>query len=170
MVGRPAERNAQLLATAYHEAGHAIAGDALGLTVMEVSVAAGQGSLGRCCFLETPDTDEFLEKRQIAKLAGAEAQRHIMPGYDGVGASSDMLSAVDGQARRYGIADLHVAEAQMAEWSERARALVQANLEVIHVLARVLVERGTLGGEQFHMALNEARARVAEDRRLLGLD
>src|SRR5262245_48336135 len=63
-------------ATAYHEAGHAVAALALGRPVTKVSVLPDRHTLGECCFGKPVfrPSEDWLEREALIALGGLAAE------------------------------------------------------------------------------------------------
>jgi hypothetical protein len=95
---------AELVATAYHEAGHAVAAHALGRAFTRVSIEPIGDTLGRCSFRPPgewfrPDerldgaTRRRLEERIMISLAGPEAEARFTGVHDEEAAEEDVERA-----------------------------------------------------------------------------
>ncbi len=96
----------KLMATAYHEAGHAVVGYDLRQRLRKVSIIPNETSAGRCAFAGfgpkfNPEADVSwrvrtrLERSIIVSLAGPEAERVFRGRRNNVGAAGDFSDAVD---------------------------------------------------------------------------
>lgn len=93
-------------ATAYHEAGHAVAAYVLRRAFTRVSIEADESTLGRCSFRPPgewfrPDlkvdwaTRRRLEERMMISLAGPEVEASFTGTYDPAAAQEDLDRAID---------------------------------------------------------------------------
>jgi ATP-dependent Zn protease len=93
-------------ATAFHEAGHAVAAYALGRAFTRVSIRPNGHTSGRCSFRPPGDwfrpdiridssTRNGLEERIIISLAGPEAEARFRGDYDRHAAQEDIDRALD---------------------------------------------------------------------------
>jgi ATP-dependent Zn protease len=93
-----------LLATAYHEAGHAVIALALGRSIQRVSIEPNQMRLGHCEFKKGSfrPTDDIVEMEMLILLGGlaAEARHTGLYGWDE--ASQDLREVRILAARRAG--------------------------------------------------------------------
>ena len=82
-------------ATAYHEAGHAVAALALGRLVHRVSILPTRDMLGWCSFQKgvTRPTDDWLEREILIALAGMAAEAQHTGTYDRASADRDLRFA-----------------------------------------------------------------------------
>jgi ATP-dependent Zn protease len=98
-------------ATAYHEAGHAVAALALGRPVQRVSVLADRERLGSCHFGKAVfrPSEDWLEREILIALAGLAAEARFTGAYAWDGAARD---------RQY-VADLALERAGNARQAER---------------------------------------------------
>lgn len=156
-----AKRRRDLAATAYHEAGHALADHVLGFHIRSVTVFPGKGFAGRVTgrlgvkprLLEysTPSraTVAKWHDKVVSLLAGGEAQRIFKP---------QSVRAYMLRSDRDAIVDilisLHPEEMEMKAAFKflriRARNLLTNRMRWRQVedLAQVLIEKGTLTGEE----------------------
>ncbi len=90
----PADPNvsSDVIATAYHEAGHAVIALALGRAVQRVSIVPGRGWLGRCEFQKgrVRPSEDWLESEILISLAGAAAEARHTGAYAWEGAIADL--------------------------------------------------------------------------------
>lgn len=90
----------KIKATAYHEAGHAIAAYTLQIPMWDISIEADKDYLGYLLLKYPkwfqPDIDydsrtsDFVKKRIMVALAGREAEKIITGRYNNIGAESDL--------------------------------------------------------------------------------
>src|SRR3954451_16442176 len=82
-------------ATAYHEAGHAVAALALDRPVVKVSIRADRDRLGICAFGKAVfrPSQDWLEQEVLIALAGMAAEARHTGTYDRAGAGRDLLYA-----------------------------------------------------------------------------
>ena len=85
----------ELVATAYHEAGHAVVALALGRPVHRVSVRAVMDRLGQCEFKKGrhQPTDDWVEDEILISLAGLAAEARATGVYERGGAARDLRFA-----------------------------------------------------------------------------
>lgn len=160
-------------ATAYHEAGHAVAAWRLRIGIKSVSIEAQDCSAGRLHFsspidittLDYDSTDRTrmrVERQIIIALAGPQAQRRYAPrsmrAWHSVG---DYETA--GSLALWLNGDGETASAYL-KWLELSAAkLVASNWWLVDLMARELLERGTLRGKDIRPTIQSAiAAKVAE--------
>jgi hypothetical protein len=164
-----------LWATAYHEAGHAIAAAALGVAVEQVTIVPDLNSLGRCRHARLGDDREGRERNAIIYLAGPAVDdlrglRRPDPRW---------FNPKTNNPRRCWSGDFNGAQAQ-AYWLtqlvclpsgpkqvgdylrwlyRRARNLMDYDPHwmAVGILARRLMREKTLGGREVRQALGAAR-------------
>jgi Peptidase family M41 len=130
-------------ALAYHEAGHAVVGCALGLEIEQVTIVPSEGSLGRCRYQGWDDEEAAgdVQTALIVLLAGTVAEEIA------VGAPS--RGADEPKARELALSQGH-SEAEAADCIARARMLVAAFLEehwpIVKALAAALRKERQLDG------------------------
>lgn len=159
-------------ASAYHEAGHAVAAVHVGLRFIEVTIRPGSDSYGKVVFpsvgamdwsrwatptelvaiegnegvpLETPMA--WLEARFLVSWAGPIAEERFTGEWDAEGASEDMEALAT---------FLPLGPDPFPDAREAARAVVDTRWTEIEAVAAGLLERGRLSGD-------EVRAIVAEE-------
>jgi ATP-dependent Zn protease len=155
-------------ATAYHEAGHAVVNNVLGLSIDGATIAAGDESLGHCPSCNPGFGYEGTSSRErashvrdyaISCYAGLAAE-HLFLGVafsfeEGAqhGAWDDHKTALDlvfnhvplrrGRPGADGVFFAYVAKLQ-----RKALALVRANRSAVGRVALALIERQTLTGDE----------------------
>lgn len=82
-------------ATAYHEAGHAVAALALDRPVVKVSIRPDRDRLGICFFGKAVirPSEDWLEREVLIALAGMAAEARHTGAYDPAGAARDLRYA-----------------------------------------------------------------------------
>src|SRR5262245_31573474 len=82
-------------ATAYHEAGHAVAALVLDRPVVKVSIQPDRDKLGICAFGKAVfrPSEDWLEKEVLIALAGLAAEARHTGEYDRAAAGRDLLYA-----------------------------------------------------------------------------
>src|SRR4051795_10022621 len=82
-------------ATAYHEAGHAVAALALERPVVKVSIRPDRDRLGICAFGKAVfrPTQDWLEREVLIALAGMAAEARQTGTYDRLAAGRDLVYA-----------------------------------------------------------------------------
>jgi hypothetical protein len=169
-------------AIAYHEAGHAVAAHRLGYEVMRVSIAPKSGSAGHVSWRNPIKNRSVISKLEygseadldrvrhridhaiIVSMAGALAQKRHNPRsdwrYGGSGVARDdrfLLKGSDDQQALQLASQLHENEkVRAAYWrylKARAEALVNHHWPEIEQLARALLHRETISGDDIHEAM-----------------
>lgn len=143
---------AALEATAYHEAGHAVAAWRQKVAIKSVSIERDDDSHGRMLFesfrvpnLETVSGRDWAERHIIVSLAGPLAQRRFRPssarGWHGKG---DYRTALDLTYELQGSAELCTA---YLDWLQiLTKALVDSNWQHIEAVARALLDKREVSG------------------------
>lgn len=163
---RPGARFRRRESTAYHEAGHAVAGYLLGRDFLSVSIITEGTSAGRCNFTARPDTFDpwqrdpttraWLEIEVITDLAGGIAER-IATGVDNlVGMEADVYSAVD--TATYVTANEKQRLAYLARAEARAEAILRQHWGAVQALADALLRLGQLEYPQACAIIESRRA------------
>lgn len=145
-------------ATAYHEAGHAVAAWKLGYRPISASVVAAEGSVGEVWHenpfsgvnLEFDGTDlarSRVERAIMIRLAGPIAQKRYRPtswrrGQGG----ADYAVAADLALRVCGSGE--VASAFLKWLDLRAKALIEDHWPAVERLAAALIKHGTMNQEE----------------------
>jgi hypothetical protein len=158
-----------LVHAAYHEAGHAVVADTVGLTYSLASIipnpddgtSGGVPVEGDDCYWVPPGTDPNSPENEAAFEEWAEewAEEQALTDYAGHGALVALLGIgdmSDESAAAHGAgADFEKARERIGEDSERMRslkdlaiAIVAAEAKVIRRIARQLMLRGWLDGDQ----------------------
>lgn len=145
-------------ATAYHEAGHAVAALALGRPVQCVTIVATRERLGTCAFGKAPSrpSEDWLEREILIALAGLAAEARCTGVYSWDGASQDRRSIQRLALQRAG-------SSRQAERLER-RLLAKAehllaqegNWKAVERIAVELLKAGTLSGRAARHFYEEA--------------
>ncbi len=137
-------------ATAFHEAGHAVAALALDRPVSKVSIRADRDRLGICAFGKPVfrPSEDWLEREVLIALAGMAAEARYTGTYDRSGAARDLRYARSLALQRTG-------SQRQAERLER-RLLAKAenlleravNWRAVERIAQELLEVGEISGRQ----------------------
>lgn len=165
------ESNIEREATAYHEAGHAVAGFALKRAFTKVSIVPGDTTVGHCAFMPRPlkKTPEYrtvdskfrniMERRAMTYLAGGEAEQLFYRIGKLTGRVQKHLDVDNHIAWGLGIDNGHAVEAlgwltknrddnelsAYLEWlGHRVRVILQDNWAAVEVLADKLLEVDTI--------------------------
>ena len=169
------KRTKRLEATAYHEAGHAVAAWRLGLEIPELTIIATEGAAGSATHTSplwgvdreldgSEGAGVRMERSIIASLAGPAAQRHYSPRswrrHHGAG---DHDHATELAIRAHGVGE--IATAYLEYLIVVTRVLVTgARWPVVCVVAGALLDRGTLSSDETRAVILQA----AEEYRLAG--
>jgi len=135
MSWRP-NHDARLRATAYHEAGHAVAAQALGLHVESISIAEDRESAGRVRY-RSGSGSRWTRARVVMCLAGPISERWATGVVDVAGANSDLGSAwklLRGIARE----ERDVPELLSAAWESAESIVADCWSEVARLADRLL--------------------------------
>ena len=148
-----------LLATAYHEAGHAVAAHVEGGATKRLTIIPEGDALGSCHPYALRETDSFdwdmsrrnqtrIERSIIGLLGGWAAEARFSGRRNWVGARSDWHDAVDLATRVEGGGE--VLEAYLAYLRECTRAIFESDLwwAITTQLAEELVERRTMSAKE----------------------
>ena len=162
MKQRPPSK--ELIATAYHEAGHAVVSSRLGSKVKHVSIVPNERTetLGHVRhqpiprrilrILEfgfvTPVQRQLVEDHIIISYAGSLAERRQRGRSNHRGAQSDYADVVGLADRLCGSAE--EVDAYLAWLRIRATNSVNANWDLIESVAQALLARQKLSGDELH--------------------
>ncbi len=165
------ESNVEREATAYHEAGHAVAGFALQRAFTKVTIVPDDTTVGHCAFVTRPlrknpeyrtvDTKfrYIMERRAMTYLAGGEAEQLFYRIGKLTGRVQEHLDVGDHIAWGLGIDNSHAVEAlgwltanrddeelsaYLGWLGPRVRITLQDNWAAVEVLADKLLEVGTI--------------------------
>lgn len=144
-------------ASAYHEAGHAVACEVLGLRVVGVDILVHDGRSGHCQYRpQDPDPaprwlrDHILRRELTVTLAGpvAEAQRFRHRRWEIL--SSPTPDIIEAEAMHEALREVKpaVADSHWACWFPIARDLVRHQWRATSALASALLERDSLTGDE----------------------
>jgi ATP-dependent Zn protease len=141
---------------AYHDAGHAVAGHVLGLTVERLSIVPDEHYAGLADVLDSAhgspeESDDYLRRHLVCFLAGAVAEEiltgepvELGPGsmYRGDwNGATDCVVALAGK-------DVKRQAAESEEAFTKTRAILRENWAVVVALAEALIEHRELTREQ----------------------
>jgi len=169
--GVPKKPTKQLLRTAYHEAGHAVAAYTLRLPMQETSLVENEDSLGRMALAPPPASfqpetwygeDRRMERRIeahiICALAGPAAEAHWAGRRSHAGAHDDYQKAMYLAGWAVSDSSGEGVRRYVAWLQYRAEALVQGarHWPVIEALAAQLLARRRLGTRQTRAVITEA--------------
>lgn len=147
------KHDSALLATAYHEAGHAVMALALGRLIDRVTIVPGKtqfgiATLGQCKVQKTraKSSKDWLEDEMLILLAGMVAEAQFTGEYSAAGATQDLRAV-----RR--LAESRSGGGRQVERLER-RALDKAeyilsdsnNWEAVEAIVKQLMEHQTISG------------------------
>jgi hypothetical protein len=149
-------------ALAYHEAGHAVVGYALGLTIECVTIIPNETSLGHCRYRDWEEWTTACDPDSLLSLllAGAVAEE-IATGRPSVG--SDDQKAY-GFARGRSVADSQ-AEARVAVARRRTARFLEEHWPAVRAVAASLRKFRELEGTRAMLALARAFRRLEEEGR-----
>jgi ATP-dependent Zn protease len=144
---------------AYHEAGHAVAGHVLGLTVEGLSIVPGEHYAGLAdvpvdldsAYGSPEESDDYLRRHLVCFLAGAVAEEILTGEPVDLGPKSayrgDWNGAADCVVAMAGL-DVERQVAEGAEAFKKTRAILRGNWAVVVALAEALIEQRELTREQ----------------------
>lgn len=149
-------------ATAYHEAGHAVAALALERPVMKVSIRPDRDKLGICAFGKAVirPSQDWLEREILIALAGMAAEARRTGTYDRGGAERDLAYVQKLAIQRAGN------ERQAERLERRLLGRVEHLLEqeghwaAVEAIAAVLLVSGEMSGRQARHLFEECLRRV----------
>jgi ATP-dependent Zn protease len=135
------------LATAYHEAGHAVVALALERPVDKVSIVPGKEYLGACHFRKgvTRPSMDLVEREILISLAGMAAQARHTGEYDVRGARRDLSVVRKLALDRVGERQIERFERRMLGKVENLLA-EESHWAAIELLVAELMKTGTLSG------------------------
>lgn len=172
---------------AYHEAGHAVAHILLGESITRASIQSMNSGVGGVVFGEDTDsqfrTKDYYENRVMICYAGRVVEKLV---FDSVtqGASSDIAQATQllyeyianlGYSEDFGMLNMDVlAEKQLMtgtplfdmiqkkskELYERTEVLIDKNIGMVDTVAKALIERETMTGNELLALLERTESNV----------
>ena len=165
-AGRPDARAQRKAHTAYHEAGHAVAGYLLGRDFLSVSITTEGNSAGRCNFIARPDTFDpwnrdqatrrWLEIEVITDLAGGIAER-MATGFDNLaGMEGDVYSVLD--TATFVTSNKKQRLAYLARAEARAELILRQHWGAVQALAEALLRIGELEYAEARAIIESSRA------------
>ncbi|MFQ3650023.1 MAG: cell division protein FtsH [Gemmataceae bacterium] len=137
-------------ATAYHEAGHAVAALALGRPVIKVSIQPDRDRMGICFFGKAVfrPSHDWLERELLIALAGMAAEARHTGHYDRQAASRDLRYAHELALQRAGN-DRQAERLQRRLLSKVEHLLEQeSHWAAVVNIAAALLEQGEISGRQ----------------------
>ena len=163
---KPDKVSLELLATAYHEAGHAVMAIVLGRDVHKVTISpanlqTGGTRLGAVRFKKgrTKATKDWLEDEVLILLAGMVAESHLTDHYCDMGASQDLRGVrrlLESRAKNE--KQLEKLERRMLDKTEYLLA-DHGHAKAIELIANELIVKETISGRAVQhflkMALQE---------------
>ena len=150
------------IATAYHEAGHAVAALALDRPVTRVSILPRRDFLGICAFGKAVfrPSEDWLEREVLISLAGMAAEARLTGNYDQQAAGRDLLYARRLALQRAG--NERQAERLQKRMLSKVENLLgdEENWQAVQRIAAELLLRSEISGRQArHLYEEIARAR-----------
>lgn len=144
-------------ALAYHEAGHAVVGYALGLEIEQVTIVPSHGSLGRCRYQgwDEEEAAEDIETALLVLLAGAGAEEIAM---QAPSRSADLSKARD-LALAQGRSEAE-ADEQMDRVRSRVTGFLKHHWPVVKALAAVLRDQRELDGTEAIAVIRRASRKL----------
>ena len=139
----------ELVATAYHEAGHAVVALALGRPVHRVTVRPTTDRLGQCEFKKGrhQPTDDWVEDEILIALAGMAAEAKATGVYERGGAARDLRFARSLMLQRASERSLERFERRMLGKVEHLLG-DDGHWRAVEAIAAELVAKETISGRQ----------------------
>ncbi|MFK7767024.1 MAG: cell division protein FtsH [Mariniblastus sp.] len=159
----PTQLDLSLLATAYHEAGHAVMAAIVGRPVQKVTIAPAQMQtggvrLGAVRFKKgrSKPAKDWLEDEVLIQLAGMVAESHLTDHYCDQGASSDLRNVRRLlESRANNERQLEKLERRMLDKTEYLLS-DEAHAKAIKMIAHELIEKESISGRAVQHLLNMA--------------
>ncbi len=152
----------QLMATAYHEAGHAVMALLMGRNVHRVSVKPKQSRLGECELRKdkTRQTKDPIEADALIMLAGMVAESRFTGKYNAAAAQTD-LQAVQKLAEFRGGGERQIAKL-FRRWMDKAEHLLDQPPQrfAIDAITQQLIEREKISGRNALHHFKEAKLKA----------
>ncbi|OWK40856.1 cell division protein FtsH [Fimbriiglobus ruber] len=147
------------VATAYHEAGHAVVALALGRPVHRVSVLPNHERLGQCEFRKGVfrPSEDWLETEILISLAGLAAEARHTGTYDRAAAGRDLRYVRKLSVQRASERQLERYERRMLAKTENLLA-DDGHWRAVERIAAELVARGVVSGRAARHFFDEACA------------
>ena len=155
---------AELTATAFHEAGHAVAALVLGRPVEKVTIAPSRSSTGRMnlgiCKIQkgrTKPTKDWLEDEAMILFAGMVSESHFTGQYCQQGAGQDLRAArrLLSQTRATTERQLEKLERRLLDKTEHLLD-EECNTKAIEMIAAELIANETISGRAVKHLFNQA--------------
>jgi len=146
-------------ATAFHEAGHAVAALALGRPVKHVSALPRRKLLGWCEFGKGSfrPSDDWLEREILIALAGLAAEARHTGIYNWEGATHDQRYALELAVRRAGERQAERLQRRMLAKAENLLG-VEENWKAVELIAAELLRCGAISGRTARHLFEQATA------------
>ncbi|MBY0231107.1 MAG: hypothetical protein K2W96_17620 [Gemmataceae bacterium] len=152
------------VATAYHEAGHAVAALALDRPVAKVSILPRRDFLGICAFGKAVfrPSEDWLEREVLIALAGMAAEARHTGGYDREAAGRDLLHA--GRLAKQRAGNDRRAERLQERMLAKVENLLEeeGNWSAVERIAQELIRQQEISGRQARHLYEESVARARE--------
>ena len=139
--------NLLAIATAFHEAGHAVVALALDRPIQQVSIIPSRQFLGICKFQKgvSRSSDDPLEREVMIALAGLAAEARHTGEYDRVGAGRDLRLVRDLALQRVGERQAERFERRMLGKTENLLA-DEGCWRAVELIAAELLKTGIISG------------------------
>jgi ATP-dependent Zn protease len=148
----------QPVATAYHEAGHAVVALALGRPVHRVSILPDRERLGNCQFGKPVfrPSEDWLEREALIALGGLAAEARFTGYYELAGAARDRKYVASLALQRAG--DARKAERLERRLLAKVEHLLQQeeNWRAVERISAELLRTGTISGRAARHLFDEA--------------
>ncbi|MFO0807443.1 MAG: M50 family metallopeptidase [Gemmataceae bacterium] len=134
-------------ATAYHEAGHAVAALVLGRSITKVSIRPNRERLGICAFGKaiTRPSKDWIEQEILISLAGMAAEARLTGVYARDSAERDLRYVRDLAVQRSGHRQADRLERRLLAKTEYLLA-DEGHWEAVERIATELLSRGEISG------------------------
>lgn len=162
-------RTKKLEAIAYHEAGHAVAGYLLNVSIVEVSIIREDGNLGHCSYVELREqlfqerqertARNVLEPRIISALAGGYAEKRFTGRWNEQGMAADLGGVIQDCQELVGVGpdNEEPINTYVYRRLRRTRRLLEnpANWNAVTTLANELLEHDRLSARKVQGILKQ---------------
>ena len=147
-------------ATAYHEAGHAVAALALGRPVQRVSVLPGRDLLGWCEYGKAVfrPSEDWLEREMLIALGGLAAEARHTGDYSWGEAARDLRFVRGLAVRRAGERQAERLERRLLAKAEHLLAQ-EGHWRAVELIAAELLRRGEISGRTARHLFDRGRSR-----------